>query len=124
MIHDTSDPAQPPYPPAQTALPQEPSPRNLRGQDVDPASLAADEDEEARLPEQDDETAEPAAEGTLAVGRAAIERAVKLAPTSPGVYRMLNAANDVLYVGKAKSVKKRLASYARPTGHPWRASRA
>ncbi len=44
-------------------------------------------------------------------------RAVKLAPTSPGVYRMLNAANDVLYVGKAKSVKKRLASYARPTGH-------
>jgi hypothetical protein len=50
MIHDTSDPAQPPDPPAQTALPQEPSPRNLRGQDVDPASLAADEDEEARLP--------------------------------------------------------------------------
>jgi excinuclease ABC subunit C len=123
MIHDTSDPAQPPYPPAQTALPQEPSPRNLRGQDVDPASLAADEDEEARLPEQDDETAEPAAEGTLAVGRAAIERAVKLAPTSPGVYRMLNAANDVLYVGKAKSVKKRLASYARPTGQVARIAR-
>ncbi len=123
MIHDTSDPAQPPDPPAQTALPQEPSPRNLRGQDVDPASLAADEDEEARLPEQDDETAEPAAEGTLAVGRAAIERAVKLAPTSPGVYRMLNAANDVLYVGKAKSVKKRLASYARPTGQVARIAR-
>ena len=123
MIHDTSDPAQPPDPPAQTALPQEPSPRNLRGQDVDPASLAADEDEEARLPEQDDETVEPAAEGTLAVGRAAIERAVKLAPTSPGVYRMLNAANDVLYVGKAKSVKKRLASYARPTGQVARIAR-
>ncbi len=123
MIHDTSDPAQPPDQPAQTALPQEPAPRNLRGQDVDPASLAADEDEEARLPEQDDETAEPAAEGTLAVGRAAIERAVKLAPTSPGVYRMLNAANDVLYVGKAKSVKKRLASYARPTGQVARIAR-
>ena len=53
------------------------------------------------------------AEGPLAVGHAAIENAVKLAPTSPGVYRMLNAAGDVLYVGKAKSVRKRLASYAR-----------
>src|SRR6202051_1215651 len=36
-----------------------------------------------------------------------------LAPTSPGVYRMLNAGSDVLYVGKAKNVRKRLASYAR-----------
>jgi excinuclease ABC subunit C len=38
---------------------------------------------------------------------------VRLAPTSPGVYRMLNAGNDVLYVGKAKNVRKRLSSYAR-----------
>jgi len=38
---------------------------------------------------------------------------VRLAPISPGVYRMLNAASDVLYVGKAKNVRKRLASYAR-----------
>ena len=52
-------------------------------------------------------------EGPLAVGHAAIEHAVRLAPTSPGVYRMLNAASDVLYVGKAKNVRKRLASYAR-----------
>ena len=123
MNHDTSDPAQPPGQPAQTALPQEPTARNLRGQDVDPASIASDEDEEARLPEQEDDSAEPAGEGTLATGRAAIERAVKLAPTSPGVYRMLNAANDVLYVGKAKSVKKRLASYARPTGQVARIAR-
>ncbi|TKT71927.1 excinuclease ABC subunit UvrC [Afipia massiliensis] len=124
MIHDTSDPAQPPEQPASTPLPQEPSPRNLRGQDVDPASIAvAEDDEEARLPEQDDESAEFAGEATLAIGRAAIERAVKLAPTSPGVYRMLNAANDVLYVGKAKSVKKRLASYARPTGQVARIAR-
>ncbi len=53
------------------------------------------------------------AEGPLAVGHAAIENAVRLAPTSPGVYRMLNTGNDVLYVGKAKNVRKRLASYAR-----------
>lgn len=123
MIHDTSDPTQPPEQPAPDAPPQEPSARNLRGQDLDPASIPAEEDEEARLPEPIDDSAEVASEGTLAIGRAAIERAVKLAPTSPGVYRMLNAANDVLYVGKAKSVKKRLASYARPTGQVARIAR-
>ena len=57
-------------------------------------------------------SSEAVAEGPLAVGHAAIEHAVRHAPTSPGVYRMLNAANDVLYVGKAKNVRKRLTSYA------------
>ncbi|WP_024577717.1 MULTISPECIES: excinuclease ABC subunit UvrC [unclassified Afipia] len=123
MIHDTSDPTQPPDQPAPDAFPQEPSARSLRGQDLDPASIPAEEDEEVRLPEPVDDSAEFTGEGALAIGRAAIERAVKLAPTSPGVYRMLNAANDVLYVGKAKSVKKRLASYARPTGQVARIAR-
>src|SRR6266852_1715534 len=86
--------------------------------DLDPATSPAEEDEDARLPdlpEQDlpEDTTEAVAEGPLAVGHAAIENAVRLAPTSPGVYRMLNAANDVLYVGKAKNVRKRLSSYAR-----------
>jgi excinuclease ABC subunit C len=94
---------------------------DLRSQDVasisddlDPAMSASDEDDEARLPEVIEESAEAIAEGPLAIGHAAIERAVRLAPTSPGVYRMLNAGNDVLYVGKAKNVRKRLSSYARP----------
>jgi excinuclease ABC subunit C len=90
--------------------------------ELDPAA-GAEEDEEARLPEIIDAGAEAVAEGPLAVGRAAIERAVRLAPVSSGVYRMLNAAGDVLYVGKAKSVRKRLASYARPTGQPVRIER-
>jgi len=86
--------------------------------DVDPATLVAEEDDEARLPEAAEETAEEeaagnVAEGPLAAGHAAIEHAVRLAPISPGVYRMLNAASDVLYVGKAKNVRKRLSSYAR-----------
>src|SRR5712691_4186489 len=86
--------------------------------DLDPATSPAEEDEDARLPdlpEQDlpEDTTEAVAEGPLAVGHAAIENAVRLAPTSPGVYRMLNAANDVLYVGKAKNARKRLSSYAR-----------
>jgi excinuclease ABC subunit C len=81
--------------------------------DIDPATSPSDEDEDARLPELTEEPLEAVGEGRLAVGHAAIENAVKLAPTSPGVYRMLNGAGDVLYVGKAKSVRKRLASYAR-----------
>jgi excinuclease ABC subunit C len=98
------------------------------GQDVDPSSLdslpeASEPDEELALPDLPDEGTEPVAAGPLATGRAAIAEAVRLAPTSAGVYRMLNAAQDVLYVGKAKSVKKRLASYARPTGHDSRITR-
>src|SRR5690349_1035647 len=81
--------------------------------DIDPATAAAEDDDEARLPDLAEEPAEAIAEGGLTAGHAAIENAVRLAPTSPGVYRMLNAANDVLYVGKAKNVRKRLASYAR-----------
>ena len=42
---------------------------------------------------------------------------------SPGVYRMLDSENRVLYVGKARSLKIRVASYARPQGHSARISR-
>jgi len=90
-------------------------PQEAAAADIDPATAIAEEDDEALLPEVPEELSEPVPEGPLAVGHAAIEHAVRHAPTSPGVYRMLNAANDVLYVGKAKNVKKRLASYARIT---------
>lgn len=45
-----------------------------------------------------------------------IKHHVKLAPTAPGVYRMLNSAGKVLYVGKAKNIKARLTSYTQPKG--------
>jgi excinuclease ABC subunit C len=73
---------------------------------------------EPALPELDAEDA-PAA-GTLSHGRAVIDAHVKTAPNGPGVYRMIDARGDVLYVGKAKSIRKRIAAYTRPTALPTR----
>jgi len=90
--------------------------------DIDPASeLRDDEEQDTALPELELEEAAPA--GTLKAGRAAIARAVKHAPSSPGVYRMIDANSEVLYVGKAKNIKKRVTNYARPTAYDARIAR-
>ncbi len=53
----------------------------------------------------------PAPATSLAAGLETLRKAVAIMPGSPGVYRMLNAAGDPLYVGKAKNLKKRVTSY-------------
>jgi len=56
-------------------------------------------------------------------GAARIQAYLKTLPDAPGVYRMLNAAGDVLYVGKAKSLKRRVGAYATGRVHNERLSR-
>jgi excinuclease ABC subunit C len=98
--------------------------RSMNGtkNDIDPASELLEEDEEQALPEPEQDL-DLAAAGPLAVGRAVIASHAKLAPSSPGVYRMIDAKGDVLYVGKAKNIRKRIIAYGRPTGYDPRIER-
>jgi excinuclease ABC subunit C len=56
-------------------------------------------------------------------GVQAIERALATLPLSPGVYRMLDAKGEALYVGKARSLRKRVAAYTQAARLPERLRR-
>jgi excinuclease ABC subunit C len=56
-------------------------------------------------------SAQPDAKPDLATGVEAIREVVRTLKPKPGVYRMLDARGDVLYVGKARALKNRVANY-------------
>ncbi|MGV6811531.1 MAG: excinuclease ABC subunit UvrC [Brevirhabdus sp.] len=56
-------------------------------------------------------------------GYARIRSYLRTLDNSPGVYRMLDTESRVLYVGKARNLKKRVSNYAKPTGHSARIAR-
>src|SRR5437660_2955788 len=56
-------------------------------------------------------------------GVAVIEAALETMPASPGVYRMLDAKGDALYIGKARNLKRRVVSYTQLARLPERLRR-
>jgi excinuclease ABC subunit C len=99
----------------------------MQKKNLEPEIDLKDDDEEAQLPDLPDDGGAgldaPPEEARVGAGRSVIQEFAKRAPEKPGVYRMISASGDVLYVGKAKNIRKRVLSYARPTGQVTRIAR-
>jgi excinuclease ABC subunit C len=78
---------------------------------------------EAAAEDSPEDRRRAAAAGRLSAGLRVIEQNLETMPSSPGVYRMVSAKGDVLYVGKAKNLKRRVAAYAKPERLPLRLHR-
>jgi excinuclease ABC subunit C len=99
----------------------------MQKKNLDPEIELKDDEEDAQLPDLPDDGGlaldTPPEEARVGAGRSVVLEFAKRAPEKPGVYRMISAAGDVLYVGKAKNIRKRVLSYARPTGQVTRIAR-
>lgn len=93
--------------------------------DVPPDILTDEEDDDAVAVESgsDVEFDLEANPDSVQRGTEVIRRFWTTLPNAPGVYRMFDAKGDVLYVGKAKSLKARVGSYARGQAHSNRIAR-
>jgi excinuclease ABC subunit C len=61
--------------------------------------------------------------GNLDLGKKVIKDKIPLLPKNPGVYRMLSAKKEILYIGKAKNIPNRLKSYVSDNNLPIRTER-
>src|SRR5215468_5941091 len=91
--------------------------------DLEPEIELQDEEEDSPLPTDEEGVDAGAPPSADALGRTAIARFAQLAPAAPGVYRMIDAKGDVLYVGKAKNIRNRILAYQRASGHTARIAR-
>jgi excinuclease ABC subunit C len=91
--------------------------RRAAASDIPPLAEDVGPEVAAKL-DLDWETTEPAASG-----EAVIAAAARTLPNAPGVYRMIDSDGNVLYVGKARSLKKRVISYTRIAGQSSRIAR-
>jgi len=98
----------------------------MHKKNIEPDFELKDDEEEAQLPDLPDEGGidlDALSNAGSGAGRNVIVDFARRAPSAPGVYRMVGAGGEVLYVGKAKNIKKRVLSYARPTGQVTRIAR-
>ncbi len=98
------------------------NPRDLPPQE-DNAFDMADTLAEAESEAADETVDTPQTPESVKRGVDVIKKHWRHAPNGPGVYRMIAENGEVLYVGKAKNVRKRVASYTRLAGHVNRIAR-
>src|SRR5271154_809131 len=83
---------------------------------IQPETESAMTDLDTDVPSDGPAESDASGIGRMARGIETIRAVVKTLPPSPGVYRMLNAKGDALYVGKARNLRNRVGNYTNVAG--------